>query len=69
MGKAQAVGLAAELTERYGRDKVNVALVQGSVGAFEVTIDGEKIHSKRKTGEFPRYGDVPLAIDMRMAAL
>jgi selT/selW/selH-like putative selenoprotein len=67
MGKAQAVGLAAELAERYGREKVDVQLLPGSVGAFEVTIDGERIHSKRKTGGFPRYGDVPMAIDMRLS--
>ena len=67
MGKAQAVGLAAELTECYGRDKVDVKLLPGSVGAFEVTIDGEKIHSKQKTGEPPRYSDVSMAIDMRLS--
>ena len=33
-----------------------------SGGVFEVSRDGETIFSKRDTGRFPEYQEVPLAI-------
>lgn len=53
----------AELTARYGSGSVDAKVSKGSGGVFEVTVDGELIYSKKETGQFPRYGEVPLAID------
>ncbi|MBA3583739.1 MAG: SelT/SelW/SelH family protein [Gemmatimonadetes bacterium] len=35
-----------------------VELIPSGGGVFEVTVDGERIHSKKKTGEFPEFDDV-----------
>jgi selT/selW/selH-like putative selenoprotein len=56
----------AELQARYG-DEVQTSLVVGKSGVFEVVLDGKKIYSKKDTGAFPRYGEIPLAIDMKLA--
>jgi selT/selW/selH-like putative selenoprotein len=53
----------AELTEKYGSSSVVAKLTKGSGGVFEVTVDGKLIYSKKETGQFPRYGEIPLAID------
>ena len=50
---------------RFGRD-VKTNLIVGDGGAFEIELDGEKIYSKKQTGAFPRYGEIPLAIDMKL---
>ncbi|MCA0988158.1 Rdx family protein [Alkalihalobacillus algicola] len=31
----------------------NLELIPGSKGAFEVTVNGSKLHSKHETGEYP----------------
>ena len=51
---------------RYGND-VQANLIVGEGGAFEVEYDGELIYSKHQTGAFPRYGEIPLTIDMKVA--
>ncbi|MCG8405711.1 MAG: Rdx family protein [Phycisphaerales bacterium] len=55
----------AELTEKYGSG-LDVETIVGDGGVFEVVVDGEKVYSKKETGQFPRYGEVPMAIDMKM---
>jgi len=55
----------AELTKKYG-DKAKVKLIEGSGGQFEVVYNGEPIYSKKATGEFPRYGEIPKAVDQRL---
>ncbi len=41
----------------FGRD-LNVELVEGSGGVFEITVDGEKIFSKKNEGRFPDPGEI-----------
>lgn len=41
-------------------------LIVGEAGVFEVDFDGERIYSKKETGRFPAYGEIPLAIDMKL---
>ena len=53
----------AELTEKYGSDTVQAELEAGSGGVFEVRLDGEVIYSKKATGRFPGYAEIPLFID------
>lgn len=50
---------------RFGKD-VETKLIEGDGGVFEVELDGEKIYSKKQTGAFPRYGEIPLTIDMKL---
>lgn len=40
------------MKETYG-DEIDVELTPSSGGAFEVTVNGEKIYSKLESGRFP----------------
>jgi len=37
---------------------VRPKLVRGSGGVFDVTVDGNVVYSKHKTGRFPSQGEV-----------
>ncbi len=56
----------AELSEKYGADKIQAQLIVGDGGVFDVDLDGERIFSKKATGRFPTYGEVPMAIDVKL---
>ena len=43
---------------KEGFEEVNVEIVEGSGGVFEVTVEGSLIYSKKKTGRFPKKGEV-----------
>jgi len=36
-----------------------VDLIEGSGGVFEVTVDGTLVFSKKETGRFPAYQEIP----------
>lgn len=40
-------------------------LIASGGGVFEVAVDGETIHSKKSTGEFPEDGAVIAALKAR----
>lgn len=61
----QATGLVAELEAKYGKDATEITLVPGRGGVFDVTVDGELVYSKHQEQGFPRYGQVPQAIDRK----
>ena len=46
----RAVGLADKIKKQL---KVEVELIRGSGGVFEIFVKGIKIYSKKETGEFP----------------
>jgi selenoprotein W-related protein len=48
--------LADELREHYS--DIEVELIQGSGGAFEVRRDGALVFSKLKTGRFPEPPEI-----------
>jgi selenoprotein W-related protein len=45
--------------------KVEVALVPGSGGVFDVVADGAKVFSKDETGRFPEAGEVVTLLRQR----
>jgi len=47
--------LAAELAAELG---IEAELIRGGGGVFDVTVDGERVFSKRETGRFPEPGEV-----------
>jgi selT/selW/selH-like putative selenoprotein len=53
--------LADELRERYS--DIEVELIKGSGGAFEVCRDGELIFSKLSSGRFPEPKEIYEALD------
>jgi selT/selW/selH-like putative selenoprotein len=47
--------LAAELKNEFG---IEVRLIRGGGGIYDVTVDGEVIFSKFRAGRFPGPGEV-----------
>ncbi len=51
--------MAASLAEELKKDLgINLELVEGSGGIFDVKLDGKTIYSKKSTGRFPNSGEV-----------
>jgi selT/selW/selH-like putative selenoprotein len=57
--------LADELKSRFGME---VELIKGRDGVFEVTHDGDLIYSKKSTGRFPDDDEVEAIIQTRLDA-
>ena len=55
--------MAAVLKNKYQDALEDVNLVPSSGGVFEVSLDGDLIYSKFKTGQFPKEKEVTDAID------
>jgi selT/selW/selH-like putative selenoprotein len=49
--------VVAELRERFG-DAVNVRLVEGSRGVFDVVVQGQRVFSKHELHRFPDPGEI-----------
>jgi selenoprotein W-related protein len=47
--------LAAEIEAETGTKS---ELIEGGNGIFDVTVDGERIFSKREVGRFPEAGEI-----------
>ncbi len=56
----------AELTAKYGKDKIDAELIAGDGGVFDVVIDGDRVFSKLQTGRFPQYAEIGLAVDKKL---
>ena len=54
-----AVGLAAELKESLD---IDLELIKGEKGIFDVIVDGQLVFSKHKVDRFPLLGEVTTAI-------
>jgi selenoprotein W-related protein len=63
----RASWMAQELLSTFGDDLGEVALVPGSGGIFEVTLDGAVIASNREDKQMPEPGTVKRAIRDRIA--
>lgn len=59
----RAASLAEILKDKYKDDLSAVDIVPSSGGAFEVSVDGDLVYSKLKTGRFPDPKEVTEAID------
>ena len=55
--KPRASSLGDELKRDLGQD-VQVELIAGSNGVFEITVDGSLIFSKKQSGRFPDDGEI-----------
>jgi len=49
----QAVSLTAKLLSTYKQQIGELKLIPGGGGCFELSLDGELVYSKLKTGKFP----------------
>jgi len=41
---------------------LEIELIEGGGGVFEVELDGRKIFSKKDLGRFPAYQEIPLLL-------
>lgn len=58
--------MTAEILPHFKQDISEYVLVPSDKGKFEVLVDGELVHSKLQTGEFPKPRDIVKAIESRM---
>ena len=58
--------MTAEILETYKQKLDALELVPAAGGVFEVKIDGELVHSKAKTGEFPKHAAILREIEKRL---
>jgi selenoprotein W-related protein len=58
--------LTAEILSHFKQDISECILVPSDKGRFEVLVDDELVHSKLKTGDFPKPPDIVKAIERRM---
>lgn len=58
--------MATEILNRYSEQIDSINLHGGTGGAFEVSIDGQQIHSKLQTKRYPDLKEVVDAIQARL---
>jgi selenoprotein W-related protein len=58
--------LTAEILPHFKQDISEYVLVPSDKGKFEVLVDGELVHSKLQTGEFPKPRDIVKAIERHL---
>ncbi len=63
----RAAYLAQELLTTFEKELGEVALVPGSCGIFEVTLDGETLATNRETKRMPEAGEVKRLLRDRIA--
>ena len=49
--------MGAELKKELGQE-IQVELIAGSNGVFEIAVDGQLVFSKKKLGRFPEDGEI-----------
>ena len=54
---------------RFKQDISSLTLVPMDGGVFEVTVDGEKIYSKKQTGQFPDPAAIVKAVRAKLSPL
>ena len=63
----RAAWLAQELLSTFGQELAEVALVPGTGGIFEVTLDGETVATNRETKRMPDAAEVKRLLRDRIA--
>jgi selenoprotein W-related protein len=58
--------LASQILSEYKQQIQSLKLLPSGGGCFEVSLDGELVHSKLKTGEFPDEGRMLCVIGKRL---
>lgn len=56
--RTKSASFAEELFNHFRHDISKLELVPGTKGAFEVEVNGSKLHSKHETGEYPELESV-----------
>ena len=64
----QTLGLADRLMREFETSLSSLELIPWYDGAFDVSVDGDLIHSMFRDGGFPRNDDIVRAVRERLAA-
>ena len=63
----RAAWLAQELLSTFEKELAEVAIVPGSGGIFEISLDGETLFSRKEAGRFPEAKEIKQLIRDRVA--
>jgi selenoprotein W-related protein len=64
----QTLSLADALMREFGMTISSIELIPWYEGAFDVSVDGELVHSMYRNGGFPRNADIVRAVRQRLEA-
>ena len=64
----QTLDLTKALMYEFGHDLSTIELIPWDSGMFDVTVDGELIHSMRRDGGFPEHDVVKRAVRSKLGA-
>ena len=64
----QTLDLAKALLYEFGAELSSVELIPWDAGAFDVSVDGELVHSMRREGGFPSHDVVKGVVRTRLGA-
>lgn len=64
--EAQTLDLAKALMFEFAHDLASIELIPWQDGTFDVSVDGQLVHSMKREGGFPRHEDVKRAVRARL---
>ncbi len=64
----QTLALAGALMRAFTQQLSSIELVPWYEGTFDVSVDGELVHSMSRQGGFPKHEDVVRVVRERLAA-
>ena len=64
----QALDLTKALMFEFGTKLASIEIIPWESGTFDVSVDGQLIHSMRREGGFPELASVKSAVRSRLAS-
>jgi selenoprotein W-related protein len=64
----QALDLTKALMYEFGAQLSAIELIPWESGTFDVSVDGQLIHSMKRDGGFPQHASVKSAVHSRIAS-
>lgn len=64
----QTLQLAGSLMREFQHDLSSIELIPWFQGSFEVSVDGELVHSMYRDGGFPEYETIAAAVRAHLAS-
>ena len=58
--------MASRILEEYSREVESFELIPDAGGCFELTLDGQLVYSKLKTGQFPDQAAMVAEVGKRL---
>lgn len=64
--ETQALDLTKALMYEFGAQLSAIEIIPWEGGAFDVSVDGDLVHSMKREGGFPEYANVKSAVRSRI---